>query len=175
MRCMILVFLMMLVLPSLARADSAAPSLFGVREVIIQQPRIVDAKAAATCGGISRELVNTTMAKAFVGTSVPAMMVAEAKPPSLGVARIELTPEIHTRANENLECISWVSLAAENRVNLVVPPVTTLRAVTISYWRQRAMVTSGLSSHAQMVSDLLLKLAKEFAYQYQLDQPPDLK
>jgi len=168
-------FVFLLVFPSIARADSAAPEMFGVREVIINNASVPDVKAADACGGISRETMTETLVKAFEGTSVPAISYLDAKPPSLGVARIELNSEVYTRTNEDLECVSWISITATSHANLVVPPVNTLRSVTILYWHQRAMVASGQSIHPHVVKDLLQRMATEFAQQYRLDQPPELK
>ncbi|MDR3451072.1 MAG: hypothetical protein P4M15_15240 [Alphaproteobacteria bacterium] len=157
-------------LASPAFAQGAAPEMFGVREVIVDYARFTDPKASDACG-LTREEVSRVMAKALTGSGVPAIPVAEAKPLSLGVARIELMPQIASHAGDNLDCISWVTLAAENRANVVVPPVPTLRGVTIVYWRQQSMVSSSQSQHAPATDDVLEKMAGQFAQQYRLDQP----
>jgi len=46
--------------------------------------------------------------------------------------------------------------------------------VTITYWRDDALVSSGQVTHQQIISDALQKQAKLFADQYKLDQPPPL-
>jgi hypothetical protein len=167
-------FAFFLVLPSLAQADSAAPEFFGVREIIIQNPRFIDAKASDTCG-LSRDQVMETLTKGLLAwPNTPAIPVGDAKPPSLGVARVDLVPEIHTRADDNLQCSSWVSLSVENRAKLVVSPVSTLRSVTVVYWRQHALAVSGQSTHVQFVDELLKKMSAQLAQQYKLDQPPEL-
>jgi hypothetical protein len=157
--------------PAAAFAQVAAPELFEVREVVINYVRFPDAKAAQTCG-LSRDQVATALAKAFVGTGVPVTPVNEVKPPVLGIARIDLVPEISVHTDENLDCISWVSLSAENRVNAVIPPVPTQRGVTVVYWREHSMVTSSQSTHTDAISQMVQKLGSEFAQQYRLDQPP---
>jgi hypothetical protein len=159
--------------PSIAYADGAAPDMMGVREVVIDYARFADPKAAESCG-LSREQIANVLAKAFVGTNVPFVPVNEAKPPVLGVARIELIPEITSHTNETLDCVSYLSLSAENRVNAVIPPVATLRSVTVVYWRQRTMAASNQSTHVNLVNTVLEKMAAQFAQQYRLDQPPEL-
>jgi len=162
-----------LTMPALARAQGAAPEMFGVREVVVEYAHFDDAKAAEACG-LSREQVATALAYVLKDSGVPAIEAIDARPASLGVARIELIPEISTYANESLDCVTFVSLSAENRVGAVIPPVSTLRSATIVYWRQHARVASGQSVHQQNVSDTLQKMAAQFAQQYKLDQPPAL-
>ena len=159
--------------PLAAQAQGAAPEMFGVREVVIDYARFSDTKASDTCG-LSREQIASVLKNSLTGTGVPAMPVTDAKPMVMGTARIQLIPEITSHTDENLDCVSWVSLSAESRANAVIPPVPTLRGVTVVYWRQHTVVASSQSSHAQLVSDLLDKMAAQFAQQYRLDQPPEL-
>jgi hypothetical protein len=147
--------------------------MFGVREVVVEYARFTDPKASDTCG-LTREQIASVLAHALTGTNVPAVAAIDAKPPVLGVARIELIPEIYSHTDESLGCVSWVSLAAENRANAVIPPVNTLRGVTVVYWRQHTVVSSSQSTHEQTVGDVLQKMAVQFAQQYRLDQPPEV-
>jgi hypothetical protein len=155
-----------------AVAQGAAPEMFGVREIVIELANLDDPKTAETCG-LSRDNIAKALALAFSGTGVPAIAAADAKPPSLGVARITLIPEVYTYTSDSLDCISWVSLTAQNHVNAVIPPVSTLRSLTILYWQQHTRVVTGESLHQQRVSDVLQRMAAEFARQYTLDQPPE--
>jgi hypothetical protein len=164
----------LLSLPSFARAQGAAPEMFGVREVILQYTRFVNAKASDTCG-LSRDTLEALMLKALSVGGTPVYSVSEAKPPIMGIARIDLVPEVSSYTDENLNCVSWVSLSAESRVNAVVQPVTTLRSITAVYWRQRTMAASSQSTHAQNVGETLRKMAQQFSQQYRLDQPPDVQ
>lgn len=163
-----------LALPAAAQAaEGAAPEMLGVREVILDYARFSDPKASDTCG-LGREQIASELFKALNGTGVPAVPVADAKPPVMGVARIDLIPQIDTHADDNLDCVTWVSLSAESRANAVIPPVATLRGVTVLYWRQHVMIASNQSAHEQLVGDNLEKMAAQFAQQYRLDQPPEL-
>lgn len=159
--------------PTVVRAQSAAPEMFGVREVVIQFTHFDDPKAADACG-LSREQIASVLSKALAGTTVPAIDAIEAKPPMMGVARIDLVPEISSHVDENMDCISWISLSAQNRVNVVIPPINTQRTVTAVYWRQHVKLATGQSLHPQKVGELLQKMAAQFAQQYRLDQPPSL-
>jgi hypothetical protein len=93
----------------------------------------------------------------------------------MGVARIELVPEIASVSTQELDCTSWISLTAQNQTNVHIPPVDTLRNVTVVYWKQGSMVTSGQALHHALIGDLLKKMADQFAQQYHIDQPPEIK
>ncbi len=156
-----------------ARAQGSASELFGVREVVVEYVRFVDPKVSDSCN-LSREKVATVLAKALEGTTVPAIAALDAKPPVMGIARIQLIPQISSHMGENFDCVSWVSLSAESRAAAVIAPVNTLRSFTAVYWRQSVKVASGSAIHPQLVGDMLQKMTAQFAQQYRLDQPPAL-
>ncbi|MFA5040250.1 MAG: hypothetical protein WC464_01275 [Bdellovibrionales bacterium] len=153
-------------------AQGYAPELYNVGEVIVNYVRLDDPKAASICG-LSREEIASVFASSFEGTGVPAVAALDAKPPMVGKARIQLIPQIATYADENMNCVSWISITAESRANLAIPPVNVPRGVTILYWRQHAKVFSSQTIHSQKVKDVLKKMALEFAQRYRLDQPPE--
>ena len=153
--------------------NAAAPEMFGVREVVVEYTRFDNPKTADTCG-LSRDALNTLIARTLAGTSVPAVASVDVKPPSIGMARIQLIPEISTRTDDSLNCISWVSLSAESHANVVIAPIATPRSATIVYWRQHALAAGGQSTHIQAVNIVLEKMVEQFAQQYRLDQPPEL-
>ncbi len=159
--------------PSLAHAQGAAPGMFGVREIVVQYANFTNPKTADTCGLVREELAGI-LKKALTDSNVPAIAATDAKPPIMGVARIELVPEIASVNSQDLDCVSWVSLTAQSRSNVRVPPVDTLRSITVVYWRQGTMVASGQASHERLIGDLLKKMAQQFAQQYRIDQPPDI-
>ncbi len=161
--------------PSLAAAETqgTAPGMFDVREVVVQYANFGDPKSADACG-LGREEIAARLVKAMTENGVPATLVANAKPPSIGVARIEAITEITTFNNQGLDCTSWVSLAVQSRASVHIPPVEVSRNVTIMYWRDGLMLASSQSTHSRTVEEALDKLAKKFAQQYRLDQPPPL-
>ena len=163
----------LLVAPSVTMAQGAAPEMFGVREVVIDNVKFDDPKAADMCG-LTRQQIADDIANALAGTGVPAVPVAEARPPVMGVARINLIPTISARADDSLNCTSWVGMSAENRANAVIPPVGSLRSVTVIYWRQHTTALSNQSTHHQVIDDVVKKMTAQFAQQYKLDQPPDI-
>jgi hypothetical protein len=164
--------LSLLVFPSLSYAQSAAPELFGVKEIITENVKFDDPKAAETCG-LTRDKIASDLQIGFAGTDVPATTAFDAKPPSIGVARINFVPEISTHTDDNLNCVSWISLSAENRTNVIIQPVSTLRTVTAIYWREHILVSSNQSQHPRFVDDTIGKMIAQFVRQYKLDQPPE--
>lgn len=154
-------------------AQSAGPAMLDVKEVLIQSPRFGDTKAADQCG-LTREELTGLLEKTLKDNDVPAFSVAEAKPPMLDRARIELMPEIATLNSGGLDCTSWVSLTAQGRASVVIPPVAVARTVTVTYWHDGILLDSDQTTHQRLVGEALEKLARAFAQQYRLDQPPDL-
>jgi hypothetical protein len=166
----LLPFFLLLLTPGLAGAQSAAGGLYGIRQVVVQYPRFADQKAAESCG-LTREAVTGALVKALKAANVPAVPANEAPPMMMGAARVDLVTDIYSSNSQGLDCLSVFNLAAESRANVVIPPVNVPRGVTISYWKQSNMLSSGQSQHGQLAADLLQKIADKFAQQYRTDQP----
>ncbi len=154
-------------------AGAAVSDMFGVREVILDFTQFDDPRASDTCG-LSRQLIADTIAANLQGTSVPAIPVNEARPPVAGIFRINLVPLVSTYVDETLGCVSWISLSAENRVSLMVPPLNVQRAVLAVFWRGHLKVVSTHSTHTPKVVAAVKSLVEKFAQQYRADQPPEL-
>jgi hypothetical protein len=154
-------------------AQGAAAEMYGVREIVIDYARFNDPKVADSCG-LSREKIASALANDFTGSNVPVVAAIDAKPPSIGIARIQLVPEVFSHTDENFDCVSSVSLTAQSRANVVVPPVTTLRGVTVVYWKQQTMVASAQTTHMEKIGEALNKMVAQFTQQYRLDQPPEI-
>jgi hypothetical protein len=153
-----------------AHAQGVAPEMFGVGEVVVNYAQFDDPRASDACG-LTRENIASILAGEFSKSGVPATPVSEARPPIMGVARIQLVPEISSHVDENMDCISWVSLEAQSRANVVILPVTAPRSLTAVYWRQHTKVASGQSIHPQKIAEVLKKMADQFAQAYRVDQP----
>jgi hypothetical protein len=156
--------------PHNARAQSYAPEMYGVGEIIVNYVRFDDPKIANTCG-LTREEIASFIAKSFEGTGVPAIAALDANPPRTDVARIQLIPQISSYADNNMNCISWISLSAESHANVVILPVRAPRSITALYWRQQAKVSSGATLHSQTVNEALKNMIVKFIQQYRVDQP----
>ncbi len=174
--CLILLLLFVCVAcslwPSVGRAQTA-PELYGVREIVVDYARFDDPKRADTCG-LSRDSITDYLVRELQKGGVPAVAASQAPPPVLGVARIQMIPDVLVYADESLNCVSWIALSAESRANIVVPPVTLPRSVTIRYWQDRGRASSASSIHKQALEAALQKMATAFAQQYKLDQPPEV-
>jgi hypothetical protein len=166
-------FCLFLCIPLTAQAQTSAPALFDVQEIIVQYTHFGDPKTADACGLVREDLAKI-IGKIMQDNGVPAFSVVEAKPPEIDVARIDLVPEIYTFSGNGLDCTSWVSLTAKSEGNVHVPPVDAPRNVTVIYWRQGLMLSSSQALHARVVGEAMQKLAGQFAQKYRLDQPPPL-
>ena len=162
----------LLTLPAVAQQGGTA-AMAQVKEVLLQFANFGNTKASGECG-LSRESLSDELQRTLKLGSVPFIPINEAKPAMMGVARIDLLPEVITVYNEGLGCTSWVSLAAQSKASVRIPPVELPRSVTISYWRGGQMISSNQTSHPRLVIEAIQKLAKQFSEQYRLDQPPPL-
>ncbi|MFY9288619.1 MAG: hypothetical protein WAO98_08985 [Alphaproteobacteria bacterium] len=168
-----LLFLLCPLIPSLAHAQASAPALYGVQEVVYHYAQFPNAKDTETCK-MNREDIAASIKKILKGNNINALSVTEAKPPMMGIARIELIPEVTTSTKGGLDCTSFISLTARTKANVKIPPIETMRHVTIIYWQQTAMIPTDLSVHATTVLNGISKMAEAFAQQYHIDQPPAL-
>jgi hypothetical protein len=158
-------------LPGIAHADSAAaPAMFDVEEVIVMPPHFGNDKVAQTCSLTADEL-GTALTKALRNAGVPAIAMLEAKPPVQGRARISLVTDVFSLNSEGLDCTSWISLTAETRNSVHVPPVDLARNVAVVYWHEGTMLASGQTTHERLITEAMLKMATHFADQYKMDQP----
>lgn len=159
-------------LPHPVFAQGAAPALYNVKEVVLQYSSFANPKTADACGLLREELA-ASLIKVLRENNVPAMTATETKPPMMGAARINLVPEISSTDAQGLDCTSWVSLKAQTQNNLIISPVDAPRSVTVIYWQQGALISTGLSTHSRNVNEALQKMAKSFAQQFRIDQPPE--
>ncbi len=163
-----------LVLPfASAKAQGSAPAMLNVKELRVQHTRLGNNAASDLCGLSPSETMAHVLSK-LKEDKLPAFSALESPSSQMGVARIDVVPEIVTLQKQGLDCTSWVSLAAQSRSTLRVPPVEVPRYVTVVYWRGGLMVSSPQVSHARAVRDALVKLATQFSRQYRNDQPPPM-
>lgn len=156
-----------------ANAQGAAPGLFNVREIVVQYANFANPKGADSCALVREELA-AAIFKILKDSSVPVILASEAKPPMMGIARVNLVTDISTIDNQGLDCTSWVSMTAQTQSNAVIQPIETSRSFTAVYWKQGLLLGSGQATHARLVTETLQNMAKKFAQQYRVDQPPEL-
>ena len=160
---------------SLVPGDACAQGNFGaemsgVNEILVNYVQFDDPKMSELCG-LTRDGIAAVLKAAFAGTSVPAVSAAEAKMPLPGIARIKLETTISSYMDETMGCVSWVSMSAEGRAVVTIPPVAMPRDETILYWRHHLKSYSGQASHPGHIADALRKMVDKFAQQYKIDQP----
>jgi len=161
-----------LLAPALASAQSA-PGLSAVSEVVVLNTRLVNPETSQKCG-ILPQNVTKDMAKFAKEYGTPAVSLLEAKPTKIGSARVDIVTEVTTLYTQTGDCISYVGATAQSKNILVVPPIRVPRNVIITYWKNGLLVTSTEPAHSRLVQDVIDKLARSFAEQYKIDQPPDL-
>jgi len=154
-----------------AQSEGNGPAMFGVKEIVIRTPRFGDPKIARNCG-LTPDDVLDTVRKSLQQNGIPATVESEAPPANVGLARIYLVPEVYSYNSQTLDCVSWISLWAESRNRLRIPPVDLFRTVTIVYWHQGILLEGGQSNHAGQVADGMKKLGGLFSDQFKNDQPP---
>lgn len=177
LRCLIslAVFCFLASSPERAQAQGAAPSLFGIKEIVIMPTQINNPKAAEDCG-ITRTDILDTLTNVFKSADVPAIDINEAPPSIAEIPRISLRPEIALINNgQGLDCTSWISLSAENKHNLIIPPIAIPKSVQIVYWKEGAITSSTQSAHGQIVYGIVKKLAESFTKQYKASQPQKIR
>ncbi len=163
-------FILFCPLPSFG---ASAPSMTGVQEVLLQYVRFASDRTEESCG-LTRGEMEKNILKALTVVGIPVVPVIDAKPPMLGVARIELLPEVVSLGGNATECTSWVSLTAQTQNTLTIAPVAIPRSVTIIYFKSGLLLNSSVTSHAQIVGEAFGKLADQFGRRFKLDQPPPL-
>ncbi|MDD5587197.1 MAG: hypothetical protein PHY92_09660 [Alphaproteobacteria bacterium] len=153
--------------------EGAAPALSNVKEMVVQGLRISDTAANKNCG-ITAETLSKALLKSLKNYGLPAFSLIEAKPSMMGVARIELFPEVVSANTEGIVCTSWVSVSAQTQNTLPLPPIETPRNVIVTYWRGGVLVSSVESTHGKVLADAFEKLARQLSIQFNRDQPPPL-
>ncbi|MCL2469383.1 MAG: hypothetical protein FWF24_04030 [Alphaproteobacteria bacterium] len=150
-----------------------APPLYGVEEMRLQYPRIVNPEITTNCGLTNQDLM-AIFKKELYDLGLPVFSVVDAPPFKSDVARIDLWPDIVTVQPREKECISWVALTAQSREILKLPPVETPRAVWVTYFSGGLMIGGGRNAHPNAVKEAMNKLGTQLRQQYGNDQPPSL-
>jgi hypothetical protein len=152
---------------------ATAPAMSGVQEVLLQYAKIGNNAKAGACTVTPGEITSALYAS-LKSYNVPAVSVIDAKPAMIGVARIELIPEIVSLNSQGVDCTSWVSLVAQTQNTLRIQPIETPRSVIVTYWRGGMLVNSNQTTHPHAIKEAFEKLSSQFSQQYKLDQPPEL-
>jgi hypothetical protein len=161
--------------PSAAETATAvsAPAFSGVKEIIVDSVHM-SLTANGTGCALARGEVDTALLKMLKNAGLPVFSPVDAKPPMLGVGRIDLIPEIVSISSQGTECASWVALSAQTHSTVRVPPIETPRNVVVAYWQGGLLIDSSATNQPRAIMEALEKLSVQLAQQYRLDQPPPL-
>jgi hypothetical protein len=168
----VLLLAFFIAVPSAPQAqESAAQSLYGVKEILVRPVKFDDDKLAKSCRLTGSELDELIMQE-LKDNGVPAVAEADARPTTMDVARILLVPQIVPFNSQGLDCVTWTALSAESRNHLRVLPIEIPRVVNVVYWRRGELVTSAVSVHGDHVATSLHAMIREFGQRYKQAQPP---
>lgn len=166
-------FLTSCLAPTLGHAVDSAPALYGIQEIQVQNARLSNKDTTSQCGLSSGEIADAAV-KTFRRDSFSVFSPINAPPLKEGTARIDLLPTVMSLQTDDKTCTSWVSLSAQSRNLVVLPPIETPRYVTITYWEGGMMAYSTTGTHAQAIVNAIDKISGQFSRQYKMDQPPSL-
>lgn len=162
-----------LAVASAASAQGTLPAMSGVTEIILQPARVANREHAEKCG-LSDTLIADTLLKLLKADALPVYTLMDRQERDPRIARIDLLPEISTLLLHNVDCVTFVTLSAQSKQPMRIPPIERARNVQTVYWRNGVMFNSTQISHAEITGNALQKLAAQFSRQYRLDQPPKL-
>lgn len=151
--------------------ESAAQSLYGVKEILVRPVHFDDAALAKSCR-LDGAALDATIMSELKSNALPVVAEAEARPSTVDTARIILVPQIVPFNSQGLDCVTWVALSAESRNHLRVLPVEVPRIINIVYWREGTLITSATSIHDDHVNAALHNMIHRFGQSYTLAQPP---
>lgn len=160
-------------LPPVLASEGSAPALSNIQELVVQNIRFGNNTGKSICG-VRDDVLLARVVQDLKSYNLPAFSVMEAKPIKIGVARVEIVPEILSTNSQGIECTSWVSLTAQSNNTLRIPPIETPRNIIVTYWRANILVSSSENAHPQVLNDAFDKLTRKFAQQFRMDQPPPL-
>ncbi len=137
---------------------STAPTLYEMKEVLLDYPILTDPKTSSDCG-LTRESMLSTLHRNLQDPGLDVMLLNETHPRA-GV-RAHLTAEITTvRAGKT--CWSWIHVPFVDRAPIMLPPLKVPRMFTLIFWEQRRLVTSPDERHQTSVSDMLSSISRQF-------------
>ncbi|NTU76867.1 MAG: hypothetical protein HGA90_03505, partial [Alphaproteobacteria bacterium] len=100
----------LLAAPACFAAEGAAPAMAGVKEFVLQYPHLGGSSQQAPPCGMTAGEANDALLRVLKAEGLPVVPIIDAKPSMIGVARVEILPEIISINNQDIDCTSWVSL-----------------------------------------------------------------
>lgn len=143
------------------------PSLYGLREILIQYPVFMDPRSSNECG-LNREPLITVVQRNLQDPNLEIMMQNETH--ERHAVRAELTYEIYTARQDQI-CFSFVNMYFTDRASIMLPPVKSPRALTVTYWQKAMLARSPVDRHQTSVGDALAAMSRSFLRDVKLAEP----
>lgn len=143
------------------------PGLYGLREILIQYPVFMDPRASNECG-LNREPLITVVQRNLQDPNLEIMIQNETH--ERHAVRAELTYEIYT-ARQDQNCFSFVNMYFTDRASIILPPVKSPRALTVTYWQKAMLARSPVDRHQTSVGDALAAMGRSFLRDVKLAEP----
>ena len=147
--------------------DYLAPTLYGLREVLIPYPVFIEPRASNDCG-LNRETLLTVMQRNLQDPNLEIMPLDEAH--ERQSTRATLAYEIHT-SKVDQTCLSWINMHFTDRTIVTLAPLKVPKALTITYWQKSSLARSPSDRHQTAVGDSLAAMGRQFLREVKLAEP----
>lgn len=161
----ILIFVFLILSPSVVLASGGAPALYGIKGAVIQPVIFANKKIADQCA-LRAEDIESSLKKSLQSNGVPAIYSVEVNLDTITPAHVDILPEITTLDIQGFDCVSWVSLVVQTNNNVSVPPVDVLRNVIVTYWHDGSLIQTSQALHERTLEDFFQKAAVKFSVEF---------
>lgn len=144
-----------------------APSLYGLKEILVQYPVFIDPRASNECG-LNREPLITVMQRNLQDPNLEIMIQNETH--ERRNVRAELTYEIYSTRQDQY-CSSFVNVYFSDRASIILPPLKVPRILTVTYWQKAMLARSTVDRHQTSVGDVLAAIGRSFLRDVKLAEP----
>jgi len=147
--------------------DYLAPTLYGLREILVPYPVFIEPRASNDCG-LNRETLLTVMQRNLQDPNLEIMPLDEAH--ERQATRATLAYEIHT-SKVDQTCLSWVNMYFTDRTIFTLAPLKVPKALTVTYWQKSSLARSPQDRHQTAVGDALAAMGRQFLREVKLSEP----
>lgn len=157
-----------------AQASNIVPSLYNVEDFVVDFALFGNEKSSNSCGIFKRDLTDQTL-KRLQKENLPARASMGRNVKDQSKVSVTLVPKVITIQPSSKQCTSWISLSAQTRNGINLPPADYHREVRLVYWDGGILVHTAEHSHGRSVKEAIDKLIDQLVVRYDADQPPKLK
>lgn len=147
--------------------DYLAPTLYGLREILVPYPVFIEPRASNDCG-LNRETLLTVMQRNLQDPNLEIMPLDEAH--ERQATRATLTYEMHTSKIDQV-CFSWINMYFTDRTIITLAPLKVPKALTVTYWQKSSLARSPQDRHQTAVGDALAAMGRQFLREVKLSEP----